>query len=54
MKRNISKLLILLLVPWILCLGGNNLSKKDYTEMVNPIIGTDWHGHTFPGPVLPH
>ena len=28
-------------------------SKKELADYVNPIIGTDWHGHTFPGPVLP-
>ena len=27
--------------------------KKDYSSLVNPMIGTDWHGHTFPGPVFP-
>jgi predicted alpha-1,2-mannosidase len=27
--------------------------KKDYTQFVNPFIGTDGTGHTFPGPCLP-
>jgi len=27
--------------------------KNEWTAYVNPIIGTDLHGHTFPGPVLP-
>ena len=26
----------------------------DYTAYVNPFIGTGGHGHTFPGPVVPH
>lgn len=26
----------------------------DYTQFVNPLIGTGGHGHTFPGPVVPH
>ena len=27
----------------------NNNSDKDYSRFVNPMVGTDWHGHTFPG-----
>lgn len=27
--------------------------KEDYTKYVNPFIGTDGTGHTFPGPCLP-
>lgn len=27
---------------------------KDYTAYVNPFVGTGGHGHTFPGPVVPH
>jgi predicted alpha-1,2-mannosidase len=27
--------------------------KNDYAQYVNPFIGTDFHGHTFPGPTLP-
>lgn len=27
--------------------------KKDYTQFVNPFIGTGGHGHTYPGAVLP-
>ena len=26
---------------------------RDYTHYVNPFIGTGWHGHTFPGAVMP-
>src|SRR5690554_5627135 len=26
---------------------------KDYTSYVNPFIGTDAHGHTFPGAAVP-
>ena len=26
----------------------------DYVKYVNPFIGTGGHGHTFPGPVVPH
>ena len=27
---------------------------KDYAAMVNPMIGTGGHGHTFPGPTMPY
>ncbi len=30
------------------------LSAADYTQYVNPFVGTGDHGHTFPGPVVPH
>jgi putative alpha-1,2-mannosidase len=28
-------------------------SKKDYSQLVNPFIGTGGHGHTYPGAVVP-
>jgi putative alpha-1,2-mannosidase len=28
-------------------------SKKDYTHLVDPFIGTGGHGHTYPGAVMP-
>jgi len=28
-------------------------AQKDYTKLVNPMVGTGGHGHTFPGPVVP-
>lgn len=28
--------------------------EKDYTQQVNVFVGTDFHGHTFPGATLPH
>ena len=31
-----------------------NVSNNDYTQFVDPFIGTGGHGHTFPGPVMPH
>lgn len=30
------------------------VTKSDYSSYVNPFIGTGGHGHTFPGPVVPH
>lgn len=29
-------------------------SRKDYTRLVNVFVGTDAHGHTFPGATMPH
>ena len=29
-------------------------SDKDYTSLVNVFVGTDGHGHTFPGATVPH
>lgn len=34
------------------CMGRQ--AVKDYTAYVNPFVGTGGHGHTFPGPVVPH
>lgn len=28
-------------------------STPDYTQYVNPLVGTDFHGHTYPGAVAP-
>ncbi|RXR24189.1 GH92 family glycosyl hydrolase [Flavobacterium stagni] len=39
----------LLLFGWALTLPAQNLS-----QYVNPMIGTDGHGHTFPGATLPY
>ncbi|MER3464115.1 MAG: hypothetical protein C4329_06595, partial [Chitinophagaceae bacterium] len=30
-----------------------SLAQKDYTQYVNPFIGTGGHGHTFPGASMP-
>ena len=29
-------------------------SRLQYSDFVNPFIGTGGHGHTFPGAVVPH
>ena len=31
----------------------DSINKPDYTQYVNPMIGTGGHGHTFPGATLP-
>lgn len=33
--------------------GKTDIDNVKYTEYVNPFIGTDYHGHTFPGAALP-
>ncbi len=32
----------------------NLLAQKNYTQYVDPMIGTGGHGHTYPGAVVPH
>ena len=32
----------------------NLLAQKNFTQYVNPMIGTGGHGHTYPGAVVPH
>ncbi len=31
-----------------------NFVANDYTVLVDPMIGTDWNGHTFPGATVPN
>ena len=33
---------------------GSNTVQKNFTDYVNPFIGTGGHGHTFPGAVVPN
>ncbi|MEZ5106388.1 MAG: GH92 family glycosyl hydrolase [Draconibacterium sp.] len=51
MKQN-RLLILLLIVFFTACTGKKN--KTDYTLFVNPFVGTDGHGHTFPGAMMPH
>src|SRR3954469_19375027 len=44
--------LIIWIVVAILCAGAFS-QTRDYTQFVNPFIGTGGHGHTFPGAVMP-
>ncbi|MCE3076517.1 GH92 family glycosyl hydrolase [Chryseobacterium gwangjuense] len=37
----------------LLGLVANNLSAQNYSQYVNPFIGTGGHGHTFPGAIVP-
>jgi predicted alpha-1,2-mannosidase len=44
-------------LPFVITLllfsGCNTHSRKNFTAYVNPFIGTDGHGHTYPGATLP-
>lgn len=43
-----------LLSFFVLISSFNLYSQKNYTQFVNPFIGTGGHGHTYPGAVVPH
>ncbi|MAV79737.1 MAG: glycoside hydrolase [Flavobacteriaceae bacterium] len=53
---------ILLIVLYIVNIGLSGCDPKksiknevpNLTQLVDPMIGTGFHGHTFPGPTLPH
>jgi predicted alpha-1,2-mannosidase len=49
--KSYSKIFTLLLVVSINCLS---ISQTKLTKFVNPFIGTDAHGHTYPGATLPN
>ena len=44
----------LLFISFNLLFSFNLLAQKDFTQYVDPMIGTGGHGHTYPGAVLPH
>ena len=49
-----KKLLILfVLAAGLPCLLDAGVLRTKYADMVNPFIGTDFHGHTFPGAAYP-
>ncbi|MFN6088323.1 MAG: glycoside hydrolase family 92 protein, partial [Cyclobacteriaceae bacterium] len=54
MNKLVSRLLVSigLVVLFFACQNQAN-DEKDFTQFVNPFIGTDGTGHTFPGPCLP-
>ena len=54
--REWAKLLGLLLLVLTGCAPGNSPEKPHpgILSYVDPMIGTGFHGHTFPGPVVPH
>jgi predicted alpha-1,2-mannosidase len=59
--NKVQSVAIGLLITTILLIGSLNLSaqtshdkQNELTNFVNPFIGTDGHGHTYPGASLPH
>src|SRR5213595_3812709 len=42
------------IVAFFLLFSFNLLAQKNFSQYVNPIIGTGGHGHTYPGAVVPH
>ncbi len=44
-------LIFILIITLSACAGKKN--ETDYTKLVDPMIGTGGHGHTFPGATLP-
>ena len=56
MKRKYKVFLtLLIIVAWAAATEpGSKNNITDYTKFVDPMIGTDWNGHTFPGATLPN
>ena len=54
MKRYLNLLLILALVSFWGVSISNAADKKDPVDYVDPFIGTDFFGHTFPGASVPN
>lgn len=48
MSQMKHKVLLIFVLAW-----ANGWSQPNYTDYVNPFIGTGGHGHTFPGAVVP-
>lgn len=44
----------ILAVCFLLMLNNIGFAQKEYTQYVNPFVGTGGHGHTYPGATLPH
>ena len=49
-----SRLTMAVLLISVTSCSERGTAGTDYTQFVNPLIGTGGHGHTFPGPVVPH
>jgi predicted alpha-1,2-mannosidase len=47
-----KKYYFIFIVTWF-AFGFLNAQNRDYTQYVNPLIGTGGHGHTFPGATVP-
>lgn len=44
---------LVLLATTSLLWAKSGITAKDYTKLVDPMIGTNFHGHTFPGATVP-
>ena len=48
------KKILISVIAFLLCACTSNLvEEKDYTQYVNPFIGTQGEGHCFPGATVP-
>ena len=54
MKAKLSVIAYCAGAALLLAACAQTATTPDYTAYVNPFIGTGGHGHTFPGPVVPH
>ena len=50
MKKLLILFVLLAGIPGLLDAG---VLRTKYADMVNPMVGTDFHGHTFPGATYP-
>lgn len=51
--KQLRRCSLLFIIAFTTVLSASAQKKKDYTQFVDPFIGTGGHGHTFPGAVLP-
>jgi predicted alpha-1,2-mannosidase len=49
----VIKLSLILVAMLAVTIRAVDIAQKDFTQYVNPFIGTGGHGHTFPGAVFP-
>jgi putative alpha-1,2-mannosidase len=54
MKTTFSLSVLLSLLLIVANNGNAQTSPKQPADYVNPFLGTDFFGHTFPGPCLPY
>jgi predicted alpha-1,2-mannosidase len=52
-KNTHNSLKLLLVCLAFLCFHNKISAQTNYSQLVNPFVGTGGHGHTFPGPVVP-
>jgi len=53
MSKKISAAILLILTATYLLRAENRHVIIDYTKFADPMVGTNAHGHTFPGATLP-